>query len=178
MVGSLTKLSMYDVSSLFDNLKVRSVWTMVFVINPVVPNGLITLTKCGDKRNGTSSGMVVSLVPAPKAKLKSMPCERKRKINNVQLICVRLPSIAASFRLIKMLDKCRSPMPSTQCAMFIVAMLETKFVRSTKKLSGETLKSISAFFMTSSGSLYSNFRKLLIICRPMDKSIKILSSPP
>lgn len=33
----------------------------------------MTLTKCGDKRNGINSGIVESLVPAPNAKLKSIP---------------------------------------------------------------------------------------------------------
>lgn len=60
-------------SNLLDDLNVRKVCTIVFVINPVVPSGVITLTKCGDKRNGTKSGIIESLVPAPNAKLKSIP---------------------------------------------------------------------------------------------------------
>lgn len=73
IVGSFTKLSMYEVSNFFDDLNVRKLCTIVFVINPVVPSGAITLTKCGDKRNGINSGIVESLVPAPNAKLKSIP---------------------------------------------------------------------------------------------------------
>lgn len=37
----------------------------------------MTFTKCGDKRNGINSGIDESLVPAPNAKLKSIPEQTK-----------------------------------------------------------------------------------------------------
>lgn len=134
-------------------LNTCSAWIIDFFMRPVVPSGDTAPTNCGVKRHGSNSGTGKSRVLAPKDIPKSTP-ENIRTYYSCRLIVFSkiphstrysyIPINLPLFTSMRILFKCRSPMPSIQFATFIVAKLMAKLLRSTKKLSGELLRSINA----------------------------------